>query len=170
MDNTVKVFGIQMRTLLRRRLLVGALYVSYILVLVPFGLAHAVRKELVALALPAFLVWATCFWGLSRVTREYTLPGHDRSRELTDERQAQVRDQAFVQAYVAFSSIVCLGILYSMLASDFKWWLPQGGEWQAVFFSVIHLSATLPSALVAWGEKDDPEAERAPSTPIRMGL
>ena len=155
MDNTVKVFGFTIRSQARRRQLVCALYVSYAFILAPFWLAHAYRRELLAIAVPAFLIWAACFWSLSQVTRAYV---YSKMPERNgDERQVQVRDRAFARAYQILSAVFCLTMLYGILAQDFGWWMPAENERQAVLFGMILLSATLPSAVVAWMEKDDPE-------------
>ena len=155
MKTATRVLGFTMNSQRRRRMLVVALYMSYGCILVPFWLAHAVAKPLLALALPVFLICGVLFWGLSQLTQVYAYSSSGESSPLTDERQAQVRDRSFTKAYWILAFMLCFGIIYVMLASDFGWWSPDRNEMQSVFFGVILLTATLPSAVIAWVEGDE---------------
>ena len=157
MNTTVKVFGLKMNSQNRRRGLVVMVYLSYLVILLPFWLAHHLTKPLLLLALPAFVVWGACFWSLSRVARAYAYPSGMNPADHADEREAQVRDRSFARAYWIFSSVICLGLLYRMLANDFGWLLPKEAALQSIFFGLLLLSATLPSSVVTWNERDIPD-------------
>ena len=149
MDTSVKIFGMGLRTRTQRRLLVVADYASYGMVLGSFWLAHTVKKELMLLAIPAFLLWGACFWALSQLTRMYSFSS-GKQCVVPDERETQVRDRGFAHSYMILSLMVSLAIVYDMLAHDFGWWLPAAGQLQNVLWVVLMFVSTLPSAVLAW--------------------
>jgi hypothetical protein len=154
MNTAVKILGITVNSQARRRLLVAGIYAGYAVVVGAFWLAQAVAHGLIALALPGFLMLGICHWTVSQVVQAYSLSAQ-KSVPRPDERQVLVRDRAFVTSYQILSGLLCLGILYATIAGA-HWWHPSTNEWKAGLFGSLLLSATLPSAVIAWGEPDEP--------------
>ncbi len=94
--------------------------------------------------------------GLSQAMRAYSYTSTLRPRDnpLTDERQAYIRDRSFVFAYQTLAAVCSFGVIYWMLAYDFSWPLPsEQYQVQIIFWGVLILTACLPTAVVAWGER-----------------
>ena len=155
MNSTVSLLGLSINSSARRRGIVVTLYASYLLVLAPFWLAHAVAKPLIALAIPAFLLLSASLWAVLRVVRNYAYPSGTCLPAIVDERQAQVRDHSYVTAYQILSIMVCLYVVYSILAHDLGMRSPSPGQLQAILFAALLLTLTLPASVVAWTQPDD---------------
>jgi hypothetical protein len=156
MKREVKIMAIKVKSQAGRRMLVAGLYAGYGVVVGALWLAQAVSVGLVGLAIPGLLLLGICHWSISQAVLEYSVWA-PKSVARPDERQARVRDRGFVISYQVLSGVLCLGILYGMVAGDQHWWHPTAGEWKAALFGALLLSATLPSAVIAWLEPDDPQ-------------
>jgi hypothetical protein len=74
-----------------------------------------------------------------------------------DEREQHIRDRAYRPSYWAVSLILLIAVAYVQLASDFDWWLPDSaGAFTAMTWIAIFVTATLPTAVIAWTEPDAP--------------
>jgi hypothetical protein len=138
-----------------RRLFVGLLVACYALIAASLWAAAKYNKLLLLGVVAGLVVIGVLYAGLSQAMRAYSFTSSMRPREnpLTDERQAQVRDRAFVSAYQALAAACSFGVMYWMLAFDFLWPLPhEQYQVQIIFWGVLILTACLPTAIVAWGE------------------
>jgi hypothetical protein len=71
-----------------------------------------------------------------------------------DERQRQVRDQAYRPAYIALATIALLTVVYLGFATKFNFPLPVSFWLDSMLNGVTFIIASLPTAIVAWGEPD----------------
>lgn len=71
--------------------------------------------------------------------------------EQVDERQIQIRNQAYRFAYMGLSTLALLFVIYLTLAHDFRWIVPTGN---LLVWSVMTFVLVLPSAILAWTETD----------------
>ncbi len=137
-------------SLMNRRMLVGANYVAVILVLVFFHLGEtrgwdpavaSVTIMSLLIALISFVVvhLKTHLWKMS----------HARPEKL-DEREFQVIHGALGHSYSIFV-IVCIVILYVLTLAEIK-----GAGTLGVLLpgSLLYLAHSLPSAVLAWTEKE----------------
>lgn len=73
-----------------------------------------------------------------------------------DERQIQVRNNAYRHAYTVIASlVVVIGLYYAIALDKDALWIPQTYD-QASYFlwGAILLTMTLPSAILAWTEPE----------------
>lgn len=72
-----------------------------------------------------------------------------------DERQLQIRNAGYLQAYRVLAAVVLLVALYLLMAGDSDWWFPTTeNERTALFWGTWGLVLTLPGAILAWTEPD----------------
>lgn len=80
-----------------------------------------------------------------------------------DERLVQVRNRAFHQAYRVLIPVALVAWLLSLVVIRIE---PGAQGWNDAFLiyaGVVMLAATLPTAIVAWGEPDPAEPEQPPT-------
>lgn len=136
--------------LVRRRVAVVFQLLSYPLA---FGLTNAAGLPSRIATLLALAVFAGSFAYLYYQTGLWQF-GNAPDNDL-DERQVQIRNQAYRLAYIGISTLIILALVYTMLAQDFHWYLPTGSvETNVLFWSVWFLVMTLPSAILAWTETE----------------
>jgi hypothetical protein len=138
-----------------RRLFVGLMAGCYGLIAASLWAAARYNKLLLLGVVAGLVVIGVVYTGLSQAMRAYSFTSSMRPREnpLTDERQAQVRDRAFVISYQALAAVCSFGVIYWMMALDFDWPLPhEPYQVQMIFWGVLILTACLPTAVVSWGE------------------
>lgn len=109
-----------------------------------FALAHLTLTAVLATAL-----------GIPHVLRVGRAIADDIDARL-DERQLALRNAAYLDAYRVVASFMLLGIIWIALGIDKSlWWVPKTyNEWNIVFWGVIVLTLTLPSAFLSWREPD----------------
>jgi hypothetical protein len=75
-----------------------------------------------------------------------------------DERQVQLRNRVYYLAYGLLSIILGVGLFYWYIATDaarLELWLPRSSfEAAAVFWGLLILLSSLPTAVLAWLEPD----------------
>lgn len=136
--------------LTRRRLAVVLQFSCYPLILLlrqvvglPTGLAAGLALIGFVIA-SVYLYYRTGLWHFGNAPDEQV-----------DERQIQIRNQAYRYAYVGLSLAVMLGIIFVTLAVDFRWSLPTTYEQLSPLFWVAWTFVmTLPSSILAWTEPD----------------
>jgi hypothetical protein len=86
----------------------------------------------------------------------YPLGVSDGGDEMLDERQQQARNLNYLNAYRILGLIVIFTALYWYIATDSgRFWLPKTSyEINVVFWGVMLLAITLPTAIAAWTEPD----------------
>ena len=78
----------------------------------------------------------------------------DAPDELLDERQIKVRDTSFRYAYYAMGYLIA-GLLILMLSGpELKLFEPEGNDGSFLIISMLFLSSSLPSMILAWRERD----------------
>ena len=100
------------------------------------------------------------WWVLNQVAVPY-------STGAVDERQTQVRNQAFFRAYQFLASLSVLVLFYlkeaPAVAAKRGWtlWVPQPGDdlSTGLMLGYVLLAVTLPHAFIAWQDPDDLEAD-----------
>ncbi|GAB3561792.1 hypothetical protein GCM10027578_03100 [Spirosoma luteolum] len=109
----------------------------------PAQLAGALGLLLI-MASSAYLYYKTGLWQFGNAPDEQV-----------DERQVQVRNQAYRYAYMGLSLVVLLLAGYGLMALDLHWPLPSlAGSYDLVFWGTWVVVLGLPSALLAWTEPD----------------
>lgn len=142
----------------KRRLLVAVTYGSYIALCIAPGFA---RGQAGLMAAAGYMVTAMSglllfsgWLALVRLVREYGFPGDTRTFTSHDERQTAVRHHAFVLSYRILTGILSLAAVYWTVAAATALWLP-GPEFRSpLLFGLVFLTATMPSATIAWIEPD----------------
>jgi ABC-type amino acid transport system permease subunit len=136
--------------LAQRRVSVLTTYLGYLGMTLAWSLlGHPWRWLLV---LPLGIATLLAFYRLVQPRVMGTSDGTD--QEL-DERQLQVRNVGYLNAYRGLGLLVMLFALYAYVASDNGWWLPTTSNARtAVFCGIWGLTLTLPSAVLAWTEPD----------------
>lgn len=72
-----------------------------------------------------------------------------------DERQVQIRNQAYRFAYIGVTTLVIVLLVCLMLATDLRWFMPNDSDQISPFFWTIWIFVvTLPSAILAWTESE----------------
>ena len=137
----------------QRRLAVLAQLVSYPLIFLAYELptVDPLLRSLISLLAAlcwlgsiGYLFYNTSIWQFGNAPDEHL-----------DERQNSVRNYAYRNAYISLSTLVMLGLCYTMLAIDNQWWLPnRSGQLSSLFFSFLFLMLILPSAIIAWTEPE----------------
>ncbi len=144
------VLGVRIETRFRRRLMVAVTYASYIALAAFGGLARGSSGLTLWIGVlgtaVAGLVLCACWWALARLLREYGFPGDSRLFTSRDERQAGVRQRAFVRAYWILTGLICAGVALGLPGAEYR---------KPILFGLIFLCTSLPSAIIAWTEPDD---------------
>jgi hypothetical protein len=78
----------------------------------------------------------------------------DAPDELLDERQIKIRDTSFRYAYYGLGYIVLVLLLLMNLGPEVKLFQPEGNDGSFLIISMLFLSASLPSMILAWRERD----------------
>jgi hypothetical protein len=78
----------------------------------------------------------------------------DAPNELLDERQIKIRDTSFRYAYYGFGYIVLVLLLLMNLGPEVKLFQPEGNDGSYLIISMLFTSASLPSMVLAWRERD----------------
>lgn len=155
MREDLLIAGIDFRRRTNRRFACVATYVGYILFISALLGAYQLKSIALAIAAaPGALLTAYGWWVLNQVAAPY-------STDRTDERQTQVRNQAFFRAYQIIAGLSFLFLFYldeaPQLAAKKGWelWIPQPGEhFQPIIFGYLLLTITLPHAFIAWQDPD----------------
>lgn len=137
-------------SLARRRLAVVLQFGCYPLIFLlrqavglPTGLAAGVAL-IGFIVVSVYLYYRTGLWHFGNAPDEQV-----------DERQIQIRNQAYRFAYIGLSTVVLLVIIFITLASDFQWSVPTTYEQLGPLFWVAWTFVmTLPSSILAWTEPD----------------
>jgi undecaprenyl pyrophosphate phosphatase UppP len=74
-----------------------------------------------------------------------------------DEREAQLRNRAYVLTHQVMISIVFLAFFYVEVATKLAWWLPELNEVANLLTAFGLASMALPAAILAWRDKPLPE-------------
>lgn len=160
MREDLLIAGIDFRRRANRRYACIATYLGYILCVACIYMGYQVRSLAWALsAIPGLLLMGYGWWVLNQVAAPY-------STDQADERQTQVRNQAFFRAYQIIAGLTAVFLFYldeaPQLAAKKGWdlWIPQPGEhYQPIIFGFLLLSITLPHAFIAWQDPDYLEAD-----------
>ncbi len=141
-----------------RRRAVLAAYGGYALTVAIFWIGYAadLGPRFRALGFIPGLVYLVGFFALcSRGLGAWNIAND--SDSALDERQQRVRDRAYRPSYWVVSLILLLGTAYVQLANNSGWWLPSSTEaFQGITWTLIFLTMTLPTAIIAWTEPDVP--------------
>jgi len=76
-----------------------------------------------------------------------------------DERQKAMRNLAYGYCYSIGFALVLLAVLYGEIASDAHWWLPNRNDAEWIFWGVMTVGLTPPSAMLAWVDQPPPDEE-----------
>jgi len=142
-----------------RRTVVLAMYGGYV---VSAALGHISRTHhSTLLAVAAFATLALAVAGALAVfyrTGYWTWVFGAESN--VDERQKAVRNLVYGYCYAVYFALSLVAVLYCEIATDAHWWLPNrnlDAEW--IFWGVMALGLTLPSAMLAWVDQPPPDEE-----------
>jgi hypothetical protein len=141
----------------QRRLHVLGLYGGYLAVALSWALASHLGQPLLFVLVIAFgLVFLNSLVKLGLGHKPWNITGKP-DAEL-DERQVQLRNRVYYLAYGLLSSILGVGLIYWYIATDAQrlaLWLPSSPvEVGAVFWGLLLLLSSLPTAVLAWLEPD----------------
>jgi hypothetical protein len=78
----------------------------------------------------------------------------DAPDELLDERQIKIRDTSFRYAYHGLGGIVAALLLLMNVGPEVQLFQPEGNDGIYLMISMLFLSASLPSMILAWRERD----------------
>lgn len=141
-----------------RRRAVLAAYGGYALTVAIFWLGYAadLGPKVRALGfIPGIVYLAGFFLLCSRGLGAWSIAND--SDSALDERQQWVRDRAYRPSYWIVSLILLLGATYVLEADNADWWLPNSAEaFQGIIWTLIFVTMTLPTAIIAWSEPDVP--------------
>jgi hypothetical protein len=138
------ITGIDFQRRSNRRLACVATYAGYALTVL------ALWQGTPLAAVPAGLLSILGWWVLNQVAVPY-------SKKDLDERELQVRNQAFFRSYQCVAGATALALLYVQFALDLpgRLWLPgRPGEIQALVWGYLLVAITLPHAVIAWQDPD----------------
>jgi hypothetical protein len=160
MREDLLIAGIDFRRRSNRRYACVATYLGYALFIAALYTAFELRSVPWALsAIPGLVLMGYGWWVLNQVAAPY-------SAEQTDERQTQVRNQAFFRAYQIIAGLGFVFLFYldeaPQLVAKKGWdlWIPQPGEhYQPILFGYLLLTITLPHAFIAWQDPDYLDAD-----------
>jgi sterol desaturase/sphingolipid hydroxylase (fatty acid hydroxylase superfamily) len=148
----------------QRRRLVAGTYLGYAGLLAAFTLVYYVLDHsnsvgLALLGLAGSVVAIAITLGSYLALLSSTLNYPNLPQRMLDERQQAVRDRAYRIAFHLLTGLSLLAVLYCMLAAlSGRLWLPRTfNEFQAVFWGVLILATTLPTAVISWTEPEPPE-------------
>lgn len=136
-----------------RRAIVLACYLGYAAMTASWALLEIPLRWVFAIPL-GFI----CIVSMGLLLMPHVLGVADGSDEMLDERQVRLRNQTYLNAYRGLGTLVMLGALYGYIATDSgTWWIPKSSsELQAVFWGVMLIALSLPTAIAAWTEPDPP--------------
>ena len=136
--------------LAQRRIRVVVTYLGFLLM--TFAWSFIEKPWHWLLVVPMGILMLLAFSGLVQTHKMGTSDGAD--GEL-DERQLQVRNVGYLNAYRGLGFLVVLFALYYYIAGDTGWWLPTTeNERTAFFWGTWGVALTLPTAILAWTEPD----------------
>ena len=78
----------------------------------------------------------------------------DAPDELLDERQIKIRDTSFRYAYYAMGYLIAGLLILVLSGPELKLFEPEGNDGSFLIISMLFLSASLPSMILAWRERD----------------
>jgi len=78
----------------------------------------------------------------------------DAPDELLDERQIKVRDTSFRYAYYAMGYLIAGLLILVLSGPELKLFEPEGNDGSFLIISMLFLSSSLPSMILAWRERD----------------
>jgi hypothetical protein len=78
----------------------------------------------------------------------------DAPDELLDERQIKIRDTSFRYAYYAMGYLIAGLLILVLSGPELKLFQPEGNDGSYLIISMLFLSASLPSMILAWRERD----------------
>ena len=78
----------------------------------------------------------------------------DAPNELLDERQIKIRDTSFRYAYYALGYLIVALLILMIYAPELKLFEPEGNDGSYLIISMLFTSASLPSMVLAWRERD----------------
>ena len=78
----------------------------------------------------------------------------DAPNELLDERQIQIRDSSYRQAYLAMGYLILVLFLIMFYGPDLQLFQPEGNDGSFLLIASLFAFASLPSMFIAWREKD----------------
>jgi hypothetical protein len=78
----------------------------------------------------------------------------DAPDELLDERQIKIRDTSFRYAYYAMGYLIAGLLILVLSGPELKLFEPEGNDGSFLIISMLFLSASLPSMVLAWRERD----------------
>jgi hypothetical protein len=78
----------------------------------------------------------------------------DAPNELLDERQIQIRDSSYRQAYLAMGYLILVLFLIMFFGPDLRLFEPEGNDGSFLLIASLFAFASLPSMFIAWREKD----------------
>ena len=78
----------------------------------------------------------------------------DAPNELLDERQIKIRDTSFRYAYYALGYLIVALLILMIYAPELKLFEPEGNDGSYLIISMLFTSASLPSMILAWRERD----------------
>jgi magnesium-transporting ATPase (P-type) len=78
----------------------------------------------------------------------------DAPDELLDERQIAVRNTSFRYAYFILSYVLMALMVLTFFGPELKMFQPEGNDGSYVVIAALFASATLPSMVMAWRERD----------------
>jgi len=153
----------------RRRRAVLALYLGYPSFIAALWLgsfvAHRRPQALAAPFLALILVaTAAMLWGGYTLLSRTAINLPNLSDRVLDERQRLVRDGAYRVSFRLVSGVLLVAALYMFMALNAGWPVPRSGEAaQAIFWGVFIVTATLPTAVIAWTTAPPPSADEETS-------
>jgi hypothetical protein len=115
------------------------------------------------IALPVVAVlgvaWATpllgfATWAGAMLLRHVVFLAADLPDSVLDERQARMRDRAYLSAYRMVGSVIPLSLIGVFFAMDLFGYVPATGHILALGWSALTGSIGAPSAALAWLEPD----------------
>jgi len=138
----------------KRRVAVMLNYISYVILIFFFSnlLDNYQFIEIAGLGILAILLVGTFIylyvninlWNLGNA------PDND-----LGESQIKVRNESYRYSYIVIATLLLLGVICMAIAFDAGLWFPSTyEEGNAIVWGAILLTMTLPSAIIAWNEKE----------------
>ncbi len=122
------------------------------LVFYPVGaLTHVLGPDAFATTLVAFALilmafvayWPVVSSSLQRIVSEET--------KMLDEFELRLRGRAMSLAYMTFTALTLIAVIYAALASERDGWVPDSyDEFNGVFWGVLLYASVLPTAILSW--------------------
>jgi hypothetical protein len=154
----------------RRRLVAGT-YLGYLLFIASWSYPPVAAPWFLLVKLPVFALLVASYLGLHHVTRDTAA----RKAGPLDEREQQVRGDAYRTAYRIIAGLSFLLVAWTLVAMDYPdlFLRPRLNDLlsEALVFLVL-FTVTLPTCVVAWTEPDledvDPQEEPADWMPAAV--